>query len=102
MMTRSCPVLRTRMFNVTGVLATPIHRHIAEFLAGRYLSALIDDHLPAGRVLALLTGEDGRPISAMRGLSAWFAAHCKAVRDEIMERDPLGTVLVWVTSEISP
>lgn len=84
---------RTNVFNVTDGLATPIHRHIAEFLAGRYLSALIDDHLPVRRVLALFTGDDGRPISGMRGLSAWFAAHCKAVRDEIMERDPLGTVL---------
>ena len=87
------PVLRTRVFDVTDGLAAPIHRHIAEFLAGRYLSALIDDHLPVRRVLALLTGDDGRPISAMRGLSAWFAAHCKAVRGEIMERDPLGTAL---------
>ena len=87
------PVLRTKVFDVTDGLATPIHRHIAEFLAGRYLSALIDDHLPVRRVLALLTGDDGRTISGMRGLSAWFAAHCKAVRGEIMERDPLGTVL---------
>ncbi len=84
---------RTGVFNVTDGLATPIHRHIAEFLAGRYLSALVDDTLSVRRVLALLTGDDGRPISAMRGLSAWFAAHCKAVRGEIMERDPLGTVL---------
>ena len=87
------PALRTRVFAVTNGLATPIHRHIAEFLAGRYLSGRIDDHLPVRRVLALLTGDDGRPISALRGLSAWYAAHCKAVRGEIMERDPLGTVL---------
>ena len=32
------PALRTRVFAVTNGLATPIHRHIAEFLAGRYLS----------------------------------------------------------------
>ncbi|MDE0342051.1 MAG: hypothetical protein OXK82_02565 [Deltaproteobacteria bacterium] len=83
----------TNVFNVTNGLAKPVHRHIAEFLAGRYLAALIDDHLPVRRVLALLTGDDGRPVSGTRGLGAWFAAHCKAVRDEIMERDPLGTVL---------
>ena len=85
--------LNTKLFNVNDRLATPMHRHIAEFLGGRYLSALIDDRLPVRRVLALLTGDDGRTISGMHGLSAWIAAHCKAVRGEVMERDPLGTVL---------
>ncbi len=71
----------------------PVHRHVAEFLAGRYLSRLIDDGLPVQRVLALVTGEDGRTVSALRGLAAWFAAHCKAARQEIVERDPLGAIL---------
>ena len=72
---------------------TPVHRHIAEFLAGRYLSGLIDDDLPVRRVLALLTGADGRTISVLRGVAAWLAAHCKTARTEVVERDPLGTVL---------
>ena len=71
----------------------PVHRHVAEFLAGRYLSKLVDDGLPVQRVLTLVTGEDGRTVSALRGLAAWFAAHCKAARQEIVERDPLGAIL---------
>ena len=71
----------------------PVHRHVAEFLAGRYLSNLVGDGLPVQRVLALVTGEDGRTVSALRGLAAWFAAHCKAARQEIVERDPLGAIL---------
>ena len=76
-----------------GGRVVPVHRHVAEFLAGRYLSKLIDDGLPVQRVLTLVTGEDGRTVSALRGLAAWFAAHCKAARHEIVERDPLGTIL---------
>ena len=85
--------LCTKVFDVTDGLATPIHRHVAEFLAGRYLSGLVEDGLPVRRVLALFTGEDGHTVSTLRGLAAWFAAHCEAARNEIMERDPLGTVL---------
>ena len=38
--------LHTKVFDVTDGLAKPIHQHIAEFLAGRYLSALIEGGLP--------------------------------------------------------
>ena len=85
--------LHTGVFDVTDGLATPIHRHIAEFLAGRYLSALIEDGFPVRRALALLVGGDGRTVSGLRGLAAWFAAHSKQARRDIIERDPLGTVL---------
>ena len=85
--------LHTKVFDVTDGLATPIHRHIAEFLAGRHLSALIDAGLPPRRVLSLLTGYDGRTLSALRGLAAWLAVHCQEARYKDVERDPLGTVL---------
>ena len=62
--------LRSKVFDVTDGLAKPIHRHIAEFLAGRYLSTLIEDSLPVRRVLALLAGDDGRTVSWLRGLAA--------------------------------
>ena len=87
-------VLDSKLFRPSGNNCTiPVHRHVAEFLGGRYLSGLVDGGLPVRRVLALLTGEDGRTISALRGLTAWFAAHCKAARDQVIERDPLATVL---------
>ena len=68
----------------------PEHRQVAEFLAARYLTRLIDDGLPVGRVLALMTGEDGGIVSELRGLSAWLAAHCLEARRELIERDPEG------------
>ena len=86
-------VLRTRLFASTDKGRIPIHRHVAEFLAARYFCGLINNRVPVRRVLALLAGEDGRTVSAMRGVAAWFAAHCKLARDDVMERDPLGAVL---------
>ena len=71
----------------------PAHRQIAEFLAARHLAKSIDAGLPVRRVLALMTGGDGGVVSELRGLSAWLAAHSRASRAEIGERDPLGTIL---------
>ena len=71
----------------------PIHRHVAEFLAARYLGGLIDNGLPVLRVLSLITGEDGIVVTGLRGLSAWLAAHCKSARSELIIRDPAGVGL---------
>lgn len=73
--------------------AVPVHRENAEFLAARYLASLIDDGLPAGRILSLITGHDGVVVSELQGLAAWLAAHSKAARAELIARDSLGTVL---------
>ncbi len=87
-------VLRTRLFESPGENhVAPTHRQIAEFLAGRYLSKRVGTGLPVGRVLALMTGEDGGVVSELRGLSAWLAAHDTTSRGEIIDRDPFGTVL---------
>ncbi len=71
----------------------PVHRHIAEFLAARYLAQLITDGLPASRVISLLVGEDGGVVSGFRGLSAWLAAHSYQARDDLIARDPIGVGL---------
>ena len=87
-------VLGTRLFESLGENhVAPTHRQIAEFLAGRYLSKRVGNGLPVGRVLALMTGEDGGVVLELRGLSAWLAAHDKTSRGEIIDRDPFGTVL---------
>lgn len=87
-------VLRSKLFeSADGIHKTPVHRQVAEFLAGLYLKELIQEGLPVRRVLALMTGYDGRIVSELRGLSAWLAAHSPQSREEIIERDPLGTVL---------
>ena len=85
--------LSSRLFTGFGVAdgrVTPVHRQIAEFLAARYLARLIDDGLPAGRVVQLITAGDGAVVTVFRGLSAWLAALCPAVRHDLIDRDPVG------------
>ena len=87
-------VLGTKLFESPSEgRATPVHRHVAEFLGGQYLAGLIETGLPVGRILALMTGDDGGVVSEMRGLSAWLTSHGKTDRMAIIERDPIGTVL---------
>ena len=82
---------------------SPLHRNLAEFLAARHLAGLARDHnLPVRRVLALLTGADGGVVSPLRGLAAWFAAHCPAVRAEFIERDPEGVAAYGDPSVFTP
>ena len=86
---------RTKLFKapIEGRIA-PVHRHVAEYLAARYLAERIEHvGLPIGRIIALITGEDGVVVAELRGLSAWLAALCKSQRNAIIERDPLGVVL---------
>ncbi len=71
----------------------PVHRHIAEFLGAGHLARLIEDGLPAQRVISLMTGEDGIVVTEMRGLSAWLAALCREARSPLIERDPVGVGL---------
>ena len=69
---------------------TPVHRHVAEFLGGRYLAGVIQNGLPARRVISLMAGEDGVVVTELRGLSAWLAALSKEARADLIERDPIG------------
>jgi len=84
----------TKLFKGASVdRIVPIHRHIAEFLGGRYLARVIETGLPTRRVLALIAGEDGIVVTEMRGLSAWLAAHCPESRANLIDRDPIGVGL---------
>ena len=85
--------LRTRVFTSSQHRA-PAHRQIAEYLAGRHLAHLIAQGLPARRIIALMTGQDGGIVSGMRGLAAWLAARRPAEparphRTRPFRRDPL-------------
>ena len=85
--------LSTKLFTAeTEGRLTPVHRHLADFLGARHLAWLIAGDLPARRVLALITGEDGTVVTEQRGLSAWLAALCPETRSELVERDPIGVV----------
>ena len=80
---------------------SPVHRHIAEFLGARHVTRLINEGLPARRILALMTGEDGAVVTEMRGMSAWLAAHCRNVRADLIELDPIGVALYGDLREFS-
>ena len=96
-------VLATKLFtaHATGRFG-PVHRHVAEFLGGRYLARLIGDNglhygaahgVPFRRVGRLMTGCDGMVVTALRGLSAWLAAQSMIARGDLIERDPVGVTL---------
>ena len=95
-------VLGTKLFEAPSEgRVAPVHRQVAEFLAARYLASLITDGLPVRRILALMTGHDGVPVSELRGLAAWLAAHSETSRAEFITRDPLGTILYGDVREYS-
>ncbi len=95
--------LESKLFeSPTERRTVPVHRQVAEFFAARYLAALVENGLPVGRILALITGYDGVVVSELRGLSAWLAAHSKPSRAEVIARDPLGTVLYGDAEHFAP
>ena len=87
----------TKLFTaVAGERFQAVHRHVAEFVAGRYLARLIEgerrygrqvrDGVPARRIIALIAGHDGGVVTELRGLSAWIAAQGQSARND--ERRP--------------
>lgn len=87
-------VVRSKLFTTNqDEIAQPIHRHIAEFLAAKYLAKLIDKGLPIRRIIALLIGDDGKVISQFRGLSGWLSALSADARASLISADPIGVGL---------
>ena len=83
--------LGTRLFVGTseGRLA-PAHRGIAEFLAARYVSNLVDNGLRVERVLALINGFDGELLPAFLNFVSWLAVHNRTSRKRLSELSPSG------------
>lgn len=95
--------LASKLFKADGDQRfSPVHRQIAEFLGARHLAALIEDGLPSRRVLALMTGGDGTVVTALRGLSAWLAAHSPQVRSELVSEDAAGVAIYGDIQYFSP
>ncbi len=85
------PVLRTRLFAGTSEgRLIPAHRQIAEFLAARHVSGLINGGLPIQRVLALVTGFDGELIRPFRNFAAWLGVHNRPSRKQLCRLNPVG------------
>ena len=84
-------VLRTRLFTSTSEgRLTPAHHQIAEFLAARYVSGLIDQGLPLQRLLALVTGFDGQLMRPFRNFAAWLGVHNRQSRKQLCRLNPSG------------
>ena len=100
--------LSTKLFTAVGMTEAegafaPLHRQVAEFLAGRHLARRIEAGLSARRVAALMTGSrDGRVVTALRGLSAWLAAHSLKARLHLIAADPVGVGLYGGHRAIRP
>ena len=95
--------LTTKLFRATGDGFVPLHRHVAEFLAGRCLAKLIAGGLPARRVVSLMTGKTGdRVVTSLRGLSAWLAAHSREARPQLIDADPVGVGLYGDIGDLTP
>ena len=95
-------VLETKLFVMDGEgIFKPVHRVIAEFLGARHLSKLIQNGLPARRVIALMTGEDGTVVTELRGLSAWLASVCRSSRTTLIDLDPVGVGLYGDIADFS-
>ncbi|UUZ69403.1 hypothetical protein LP416_07875 [Polaromonas sp. P2-4] len=85
--------LSSKLFILDGNRRTPRHRTIAEYLAAKAIAQLIESGLPVSRVLALMSGQDGRIVDPQRGLYAWLALHSLQERELLIDRDPLALVL---------
>ena len=84
----------TRLFTtVGGGLFVPAHANIAAFLAAQHLARLVDGQMPGGRILALLSGNDGFPPTPLRSLVAWLAVTSSTVRRTLIERDPVAVLM---------
>jgi hypothetical protein len=70
-----------------------IHTAIADFLACRFLANELDEGLPVGRVLSLMTGYDGVILPQFRGVAAWIATHSSKCRRELVSADPIGAMV---------
>jgi hypothetical protein len=83
----------TPMFRGEAGVYSPTHRMVAEYLAGRALSAATSSRdgrppaLPFQRAYALLCGDDNKPAPALLGTFAWFVTelaqgvhHARALR----------------------
>ncbi len=85
--------LGTRLFIGTseGRLA-PAHRQVAEFLAARHVSNLVDNGLRVERFLALIKSFDGELVPAFRNFVSWLAVHNRRSRKRLSELNPSGLI----------
>jgi len=77
-----------------------IHRTIAEFLAGKWLSEKVRRGLPIRRVQGLI-GMEGHPMPELRGLHAWLAVLLPEHTSTLVKYDPYGVLLYADVTSLS-
>ncbi|WP_130472031.1 NACHT domain-containing protein [Candidatus Magnetaquicoccus inordinatus] len=92
---------RRKLFRHPGPeQAVYMHRTMAEYLAAQFLAQRMAEGLPAERVRRLLTSNNGKVPSFLRGLHAWVAS--LSVDPALFIRnDPLGVIYYGDPAEIS-
>ena len=97
--------LRTRLFIPVGEgnRFEPIHRQVAEFLAGLFLGGWVEArHVSPARLRVLMAGADGTVAPSLRGLAAWIAVYSPRARPGLIRDDPIGMAIYGDTSEFGP
>jgi hypothetical protein len=97
-------MLDSSLFRGEGEEFEPMHRTVAEYLAGRALARAVRGSadraaFPLLRAIAMITSADRVPPTEMRGVYAWFAAHLATLGEEdgarqLIESDA-ATVLMY-------
>ena len=87
--------LKTKLFKhgASSEWRESVHRSIAEYLAAKYLSKIVDDGLSIRRVLSLIITVDGAVATSLRGLFAWFVTINNSQRELLLKHDALAVVL---------
>lgn len=80
----------------------PAHRTITEFLAAEDLAERIQAGLPIDRVMALMSGFDGSPVSSLRGLFAWLVCRLGSSAEAYIGRDPYAAATYGDASVLTP
>ena len=81
---------------------SPAHRQVAEFLGARYLARRLEEGLPVGRVLVLLSTDKEAIPSPLRGLAAWLAALSPRARRHLLDRDPVAVAAYGDIHDFTP
>ena len=86
---------RRRLFSSNASeLASPQHKTTGDYLTAKALARRIGEQsLPLGRVLSLLTGTDGGPLSHMRDIYAWLIALLPNQAEHLIKADPFGALI---------
>lgn len=96
--------LKSRLFRQHGVdRLLPLHRTVAEYLAGRYLARRIDAHgLSSSRFIRMLVATDGRSVAGLRGLFGWLSTFSVLLGPRLRRSDPVAILAYGDLRQLPP